>query len=290
MPRALRVHVPGGFYHVTLRGNHRKPIFFRPADRRILESIVREVIEQYGARVHAYCWMTNHVHLFIQVSVVPLGRIMLRIASRYARKVQARLATTGHLFERRYHAVLVDEDAYLLTLLRYIHQNPVRAHMVSSVGEYCWSSHGAYVGTRPRSWVTTDFALTMLHRDRETAIAAYLRLMEEPACRRELEAHPDDARVLGNDQFMRKVLGGSWVPGSRMTLEELVLEAAHRFALPIDQIRSESRGRYLAIARAWIAHRAVKLGIASICQVARYLGRHESSIRGVMRRHPADSQ
>lgn len=69
--------------------------------------------------------MTNHIHMLIQVGDTPLGRIMLRIASHYARELQARFHTTGHLFERRYHAVLVDADTYLLELLRYIHLNPV---------------------------------------------------------------------------------------------------------------------------------------------------------------------
>ena len=112
MPRPPRIHVGGGFYHVTLRGNHAQPIFFQPADRVTLESIVADTIPRCGARVHAYCWMTNHIHLLVQVGEIPLGRVILRIASRYARTVQARLYTTGHLFERRYHSVLVDADAY----------------------------------------------------------------------------------------------------------------------------------------------------------------------------------
>ena len=106
--RKPRLHVPAAFYHVTLRGNHRQDIFFSPTDRSLLSRIVAEVIPHYGARLHAYCWMTNHVHLLVQVGDTPLGRIMLRIASRYARELQAQFHTTGHLFERRYHAVLVD--------------------------------------------------------------------------------------------------------------------------------------------------------------------------------------
>ena len=127
--RKPRLHIPAAFYHVTLRGNHRQDIFFTADDRILLNAIVAEVIAGYGARLHAYCWMTNHTHMLIQVGDVPLGRIMLRIASRYARQIQARFRTTGHLFERRYHAVLVDVDSYLLELLRYIHLNPIRAQV-----------------------------------------------------------------------------------------------------------------------------------------------------------------
>ena len=66
MARRLRLHVPGGFYHVTLRGNHRQPIFFSAADRELLDRIVGDAVARSGARIHAYCWMTNHVHMVIQ--------------------------------------------------------------------------------------------------------------------------------------------------------------------------------------------------------------------------------
>ena len=205
MPRPLRVHVPGGFYHVTLRGNHRQTIFYRPAHRRILECIVREAIARFDASVHAYCWMTNHIHLLIRVGEPELGRIMLRIASRYARFVQARFDTTGHLFERRYHALLVDEDAYLITLLRYIHQNPLKAGIASSLASYPWSSHHTYAGTRRQSWLTTGFALGMLHSDYSKDVRAYLRLVEVPVATDDLVPHPDDPRVLGDDRFLQKL-------------------------------------------------------------------------------------
>src|SRR3954447_17104786 len=140
MPRALRLHVPGAMYHVTLRGNHRQNIFFSPADRQLMSDLFAEVIERFGARVYAYCYMTNHIHALIQVSETPLGRIMLRVAGRYARQTQAKLHTTGHLFEKRYYPVLIDADEYLLELLRYVHLNPVRARMVDAADEYPWSS------------------------------------------------------------------------------------------------------------------------------------------------------
>jgi REP element-mobilizing transposase RayT len=88
MARPLRIHVPGAFYHVTLRGNHRQDIFFTSADRRLFDEITAEVLERFTARLHAYCWMTNHMHMLIQVGDAPLGRLMLRIAGRYARTVR----------------------------------------------------------------------------------------------------------------------------------------------------------------------------------------------------------
>lgn len=284
MPRPLRVHVPGGFYHVTLRGNHCQDIFFRPAHRRILECIVREALARFDARVHAYCWMTNHIHLLVQVGTFPLGRIMLRIASRYARIVQAQLSTRGHLFERRYHAVLVDEDAYLITLLRYIHQNPRKAGLVKALADYRWSSHHAYAGLRRASWVTTEFALGMLHRDRATAIQRYLKWVEEAVSSDELLPHPQDRRVLGGNEFLLRVRS-DYVPRGMFSLEDLMSETCEKFNVLRSELLSTSKDRRLARARAWLAHEAISHRVASVCEVARLLRRHKASIRGLLRRY-----
>ena len=84
MPRPPRLHVPGGHDHVILRGNHREPLFDSPADREALGDIVAKVIERFDARVHAFCWMTNHLHLLMQIDQQPLGKPMQRIAMRYS--------------------------------------------------------------------------------------------------------------------------------------------------------------------------------------------------------------
>src|SRR5262245_30055727 len=223
MPRSPRIHAPGAMYHVTLRGNHRKDIFFTEADRRLLTVIISEVIERCSAQVHAYCFMPNHIHLLIQVGDTPLSKIMLLIASQYARRVQARLETTGHFFERRYHAVLVDTDEYLITLLRYIHYNPVRAQLVSSPQDYAWSSHHAYLGTRAEPLVTTAFALRMFDSDGDRAVTAYRAFMAcPPACSPLAECNPRDPRILGSDSFAHKLLGNSWRPPLTTTLQQVI--------------------------------------------------------------------
>src|SRR5712672_2821384 len=146
MPRPPRLHVPGGCYHVVLRGNHREALFDAPADRYSLNEIVIDVLQRFDARLHAYCWMTNHLHALVQIGDLPLGKIMQRITMRFSRHRHKALRTTGHLFERRYKAWLVDVDSYFLTLVRYIHLNPVEAGMVRDPAEYLYSSHRAYLG------------------------------------------------------------------------------------------------------------------------------------------------
>ena len=277
MPRLPRLHVPGAFHHVTLRGNHRQGIFFTAADRVRLNDIVARVLERCGARLHGYCFMTNHVHFLLQVGDIPLGRLMLRIASRYARTVQRRFQTTGHLFERRYHAVLVDADEYLLELLRYIHLNPVRTRMVSHPSDYPWASHHSYLGTRTEPWVTTHFALRMFHPERDIAIDSYRRFIDQevgqPSASPLQDLNTHDARVLGGDPFLGKLLNQPFKPKSRLSLAQLIEDACTRFSVTQDALYSPSRHCRLTHVRAWIAHQALIGRVASLTIVARVLGR-----------------
>jgi REP element-mobilizing transposase RayT len=253
----------------------------------LLDAIVGRSIERQAARIHAYCWMTNHLHMFVQVGDEPLGLLMRDIASNYARAFQSKLQTTGHLFERRYHARLVDTDVYLLDLLRYIHLNPVAAGLVTRADEYPWSSYRAYAGTSaPQSWLTVDFALGMLARDRVEAHLAYQRLVAESSAGTTVEdlIHCG-AEVLGNDDFVARVRGGRPVTKSGQSMAELMVDACERFALSEAEILSDSREARIVQARAWIAHRATKRSIASLSEVARTLRRDRATLRHAMRQH-----
>ena len=293
MARRLRIHVPGGFFHVTLRGNHRQPIFRSVGDRELLDDILAETLGELGARVHAYCWMTNHIHVLAQVADAPLGMLVQRIASRYARAYQARLETTGHLFERRYHAVLVDVDRYLLTLVRYIHLNPVRGGLARDPADYPWSSHRDYLGAGSRPWVHTDFALRTLSADVAQARRAYVNLMsgaDEPRWGSgTLVPHPDNPQVLGDDEFLRSLAESESCTARHSTLEELLLECASRFSFAPAEIVGSSRSRKLAVARAWLTREALDRGIAGITTIARRLGRSDAALRGLIGRHPRQS-
>ena len=290
MPRSPRIHAPGALYHVTLRGNHRQDIFFTPEDRRLLTSIVREILIDCDAQLHAYCYMTNHVHALLQVRDTPLSRIMLLVAGRYARAVQARLQTTGHLFEKRYHALLVDADEYLLTLLRYIHLNPVRANLTASPDDYPWSSHHAYLGRRREPWVTTGFALRMFDADRQRAIAAYEAFVSAaPARSPLLDRNERDSRILGSDAFARRVLGDNWQPRPESALQNVIDAACTRFGVTEAELRSSSRLNTIARARVWIADQARREEIASVASLARYFNRGESSVREALQRHRSET-
>lgn len=290
MARRLRLHVPGGFYHVTLRGNHQQPVFFRDADRLLLDSIIADAIDALDARVHAYCWMTNHIHMLVQVSDQPLGRVIHRIASRYARKVQARLRTTGHLFERRYHGVLVDSDRYLLAVVRYIHLNPVEAALVDRPCRYRWSSHRAYLGMSVCDWLTTSHVLATIAAGRQAAMRGYRRLFDAPdPLQDEVSrsfANASHGAFLGDDGFGARAGAQRPGPRSNVTLDDLLRECSRRFAVAIEALASRSRARGLSAPRAWVAHKPIQGSVCSLSAVARRLGRSESSMRELMARHP----
>jgi putative transposase len=277
-------------YHVTLRGNHQQDIFFAPADRDRLSELFSDVLVRHGARMHAYCYMTNHIHALIQVGENPLGPLILRVASRYARVTQAILATTGHLFERRYHSVLVDADAYFMVLLRYIHLNPVAAGLVRTPDEYPWSSHHAYLGTRSEAWLTTEFGLALFAKQAAEAVTAYRQFVNDGLAS-DLPDSPlnevnlSDKRILGSDDFARKLLGVAWEPRSRKSLDDLLVEASSRFNVTAEEMRSSSRIGRLVVARAWIAIQAQSGRIASLSAVARFLHRDESSLRRAVEAH-----
>ena len=147
MARKPRLHLPGGLYHVMLRGNGGQAIFFSDADRYHLYLLLQEGVERFGHRIHGFCAMTNHLHLAVQVAKAPLSKIMQNLSFRYTRWINQRQRRVGHLFQGRYKAILVDADSYLLELVRYIHLNPVRTGLVKDPLDYPWSGHRAYLGS-----------------------------------------------------------------------------------------------------------------------------------------------
>ena len=282
--RPLRIHVPGGFYHATLRGNHRQDIFRHDGERTLLNTIVARAIGTCGAQVHAFCWMSNHIHLLIQVGGEPLSRIMHRIASEYARAFQLSLHTTGHLFENRYFATLVDSDAYLLEVVRYVHQNPVRARMVAIADQYRWSSHRAYAGSGGEPWVTTDFALGMLSADRARALVLYRAFIGEspPAeIAKQLGQLDDGAPLLGRPGFVSRYAPQD---AQRTQLAAIIAKACDQYGVTMLQLQSPSRAAPLVAARIWIAGQAIGGNRISLSAVARSLHRDESTLREALQR------
>ena len=123
MARKPRIHYPGAFYHVILRGNDGQDIFYTKIDRSRFCELLQEGIERYEHRIHGFCLMSNHLHLIVQAGDIPLSRILQNVSFRYTRYINKKKKRIGHLFQGRYKAILIDADSYLLELVRYIHLN-----------------------------------------------------------------------------------------------------------------------------------------------------------------------
>jgi putative transposase len=160
MARPLRLEFPGAVYHVTSRGNARQDIVADDRDRTEFISLLAHVVDRYGWLCHAYCLMDNHYHLLIETPQPNLSLGMRQLNGRYTQTYNRRHHRVGHLFQGRFTAILVEKEAHMLELCRYVVLNPVRAKLVPHPRQWTWSSYRATVGETPapRS-LTSDWIL-----------------------------------------------------------------------------------------------------------------------------------
>jgi len=180
MVRPLRLEYPGALYHVTSRGNARADIVLDDADREKFVRLLEDEVRQQGWRCYAWCLMDNHYHLLIETPEANLSRGMQRFNGRYTQAFNRRHHRVGHLFQGRYKAILVEKDAYLLELCRYIVLNPVRAGMVGAADAWRWSSHRELLSGREEgAWLASEMLLRLFSEQRVTAVQRYARFVAE---------------------------------------------------------------------------------------------------------------
>ena len=206
MARQLRLQFPGAVYHVTSRGNAGQDIFADDEDRtRFLELLERE-IEQHRWRCHAYCLMDNHYHLLVETPEANLSRGMKRFNMTYAQGFNRRHQRNGHLFQGRYHTVIVEKGRALLELCRHVVLNPVRVGMAAVPEVWPWSSYRATASGRG-GWdgLSSGWILRQFSDQDELARRAYRQFVREGIG----GASPwDDLRArsfLGGYSFLREM-------------------------------------------------------------------------------------
>jgi REP element-mobilizing transposase RayT len=180
MSRPHRLSPAGGIFHVTSRGNRQQEIFLGDPDRARFLALLEMVVGHFGWICHAYCLMDNHVHLLIETPRENLSDGMQQLLGQYAQKFNAHHGFAGHLFQGRFHSVLVRSNWHLLELTRYIVLNPVRAGMRPSAREWAWSSYRAATGeVRAPAFLMVDWLLSQFGRDIESARAAFAQFVAE---------------------------------------------------------------------------------------------------------------
>ncbi len=180
MGRPLRIEYEGAHYHITTRGNERREVFKSKRDREKFLSYLESAVMRYGAVIHAYCLMDTHFHLLLETPSANLSQIMQHINGAYTNYFNTKRKRSGHLFQGRFKAILIEANEYATELSRYIHLNPVRAGMVKRPEEYPWSSYREYIGVKDAAaWLSTAFVLGYFGEKTAEARERYRSFVED---------------------------------------------------------------------------------------------------------------
>ena len=293
MSRPLRIEFPGAVYHVTSRGDRREPIYRDDADRSRQLEVLAQAAERFDAEVLAWCQMGNHYHLVVHTRQSNLSRFMRHLNGVYTQAFNRRHGLVGHLFQGRFKAILVDRDAYLLSLCRYIERNPVAANLVAEPANWEWSSCRAHLGLTPTpSWLDTDGLHGYLigrpvttARDRQLAIRRYRALVDG--------AKAEDAQFwqtalrgqiyLGDENFVHRMqaqaepqrLAARPIP--RTQRRPLVVFDWHEHLAKCDGDRAEALRQAHTIAGVTMTQLARHSGL-SLSHVSRLIAKAESGV------------
>ncbi len=281
MARPPRVEVPGALYHVTARGNERRPLFRDDADRNEYLDRIARCRQRFRFELLAYCLMTNHVHLAIRPGPEPLSRIMGRLHSTYAGWFNRRHDRVGHLFQGRYKASLVRDDRYLRALVRYIHRNPVEARIARRAADYRWSSDRYLRRAQGPDWLDIDALLALLDESRRSAIRRYVELVDGPSDEPLEPLEDPDPRADGDLVLLppaRTPAPAEPDPAvGQIRLDDLLETVARDGGLTLEDLRGRQRGGEIAAARCRAAYLARRLFRIPVRRVALRLGRDDSS-------------
>ena len=274
MSRPLRLEFSGALYHITSRGDHRDSIYVEDADFELFLSILSDVCKQYNWIIHAYCLMTNHYHLLVETPSANLSKGMRQLNGVFSQSINHKYRRVGHLFQGRYKAILVDKDAYLLELCRYIILNPVRANMVVSPDEWLWSSWHSMIGHQSSpGWLGTDRLLSLFANNREEAIKEYISFVKNGAGK-SIWDNLQHQVFLGDDEFVE--LQQSRQENLTGDLQEIPYKQRRKPSLALKHYQQQSKSRNEAIIKAY------QSGSYTLKEIGDYFELHYSRISRIV--------
>lgn len=275
MARPLRIEFAGALYHLTSRGDRREAIYEDDEDRQRFLDVLAEVVERYNWICHAYCLMTNHYHLVAETVEGNLSQGMRQLNGVYTQASNRRHGRTGHLFQGRFKGILVDRDAYLLELTRYIVLNPVRARLVDAPEHWPWSSYRAMIGDAPAPrWLAVDGLLSQFGSSRDEACRRYRAFVFEGVGQDIWQALRQQI-YLGDDAFVTRMQKKAQIEGDRLSVP-----AAQRRPPPpsLAQIAEHAADRDAAIVAAYAT------GAYTYREIAAHFGVHLATVGRLVRR------
>ncbi len=208
MVRPLRIEYPGAVYHVTSRGDRRESIARDDTDRSMFLNIVGQALARFGGTVSAYCLMGNHYHPVLHTREANLSRLMRQINGVYTQNLNRRHGLSGHVFQGRFKAILVDSDSYLLEVCRYVDLNPVRANMCRRPDDYPWSSYRALTGQADQPfWLDPQVLYEQLAPGKSAvqAAAKYAEFVAQGKDVQLWDANLKQQIYLGDDDFITRM-------------------------------------------------------------------------------------
>ena len=275
MSRPLRIEFANALYHVTARGDRREDIFDDDADRLSFLATLEQVIVQFNWVCHAWCLMDNHYHLLIQTPDGNLSKGMRQINGVYTQASNRRHKRVGHLFQGRFKAILVDSDAYLLELSRYIVLNPVRAGLVKKPQQWPWSSYHACVGAEEApDWLAVDGLLAQFAKRRSLAQERYTQFVLQGIKAKSPWDNLKGQVFLGDEGFVQRMQ--AHLDPHNDTVQ--IPRAQRRPIAPsLDAITKQAADRNAAILAAYAT------GAYSYQQLADYFGLHFTMVGQIVR-------
>jgi putative transposase len=279
MSRPLRIEYAGAVYHVTSRGNEKKPVFKDDHDRASFLNTLQHVNQRYNWICHAYCLMTNHYHLLIETPDGNLSLGMRQLNGVYTQLFNKHHGRSGHLFQGRFKGILIQKDSHVLEVCRYVVLNPVRAKMVETPEEYSWSSYLATAGrAKPHACLTTDWVLGQFSGKRGKAESEYRRFVTL-GIGEKIWHQVRGQTLLGEDAFvdrlvdhLRKHKDIPEIPRSQRYADRPALEK-----LFVGDVSTDVRKRRVAVKK------AVERYGYSLRQIAAHLGIHDSSVSRILK-------
>jgi REP element-mobilizing transposase RayT len=282
MARKPRIHFPGAVYHVILRGNAGQDVFREDQDYLRFHRLIEEGHKRYAHRIHAFCLMPNHVHLVIEVGEIPLSRVIQNLSQRYTSWFNRKNEKSGHVFQGRYKAILIDADSYLLELIRYIHLNPVRAGLASLPEYYSWSSEKSYSAEVQHPWLTTDWVLSQFSDSRSHARKRYKKFLHEGLGEsRRIEFHRGTAegRILGNDRFLEATLEKvNQKTTTSPDIEKMIHQVCRHFEVKENDLVTKGKSQKIASARAVLGWLVRESGTLTLTGLSKRLKRDISGL------------
>ncbi len=282
MARPLRVEFPGALYHVTARGDKRAAIYLDDDDREQFLSLLGDVCRRFNWIIHAYCLMDNHYHLLVETPEGNLSLGMRQLNGVYTQRFNRKHNQVGHVFQGRFKSIIVEKDAYLLELARYIVLNPVRARMVRTVLQWPWSSYRATIGkSTPRGGLSTDWLLAGFGKRKSLAIEKYKAFVSTGKNQPSPWPALTNQVFLGSDHFVNEVK--AQIEDDK-DLSEISFAQKKPIAKPLNYYAKHYQNRDEAICAAF------ESGGYSMKQIGEYFELHYSTISRIVGRAARDAR